>query len=158
MMSQLFALVTLLLSAQEGIADSRLRFADARTVALVHAGMTRSVTFRGPVAEIQAGDVITYVDVEPVMHGRQTGRMKLVGGVGPQRYVRVSIRGNLPSTSFIAALAHELQHVSELVASPEVRDVVVRASLSPDRSRVSPWRTASVRNRRSTLDRGRGSP
>jgi hypothetical protein len=124
MMSQLFVLVTLLFASQEAIGGSRVRFADARTAALADAGLARSATFRRLVADVQAGDVIVHVGIEPVMHGRQTGRMKLIVNEGPQRYVRIWIRGDLPSTPFIASLAHELQHVSELVANPEVRDAV----------------------------------
>lgn len=122
MMSPLFVLVTLLFASQETINDSRLRITDAKTAALIRAGQERSETFRGLIARIESGDVIVHVVSDPSMPGRMTGRMKFVGPAATRRYVRVSIRAGLPANRYIAAIAHELQHVSEVIAHPEVRD------------------------------------
>ena len=124
MMSQLLVLVTLLFAGQETVDGSRLRAGDARTAAMIRLGLEGSVTFRGMVAEIAAGDVIVHAGSDQSLPGRQTGRMRFIGRAGTRRYVRVSIRAHLPPSGFIAALAHELQHVSEIIAHPEVHDPV----------------------------------
>jgi hypothetical protein len=118
----LFVLVMLLFASPETIGDPRLRITDVKTAALIEVGLEASVTLRGLIAEIESGDVIVHVDRERFMPGRQTGRMRFVSRAGTRRYVRVSIRAELPPHRFIAAIAHELQHVSEVIRNPEVRD------------------------------------
>ena len=45
------------------------------------------------------------------------------------RYVRVSMRPNLPTAEAIAMLAHELQHVVEVIDHPDVRSDASLAAL-----------------------------
>jgi hypothetical protein len=122
MIANLFVVTALLLASQQTDDRSRLRATDARTAALIQLGLERSVTFRGLVAEIETGDVIVHVDRRNFLPGRLTGRMRLVGRAGSRRYVRISIDAELPARHYVAALAHELQHVSELIAHPGVDD------------------------------------
>jgi NAD(P)-dependent dehydrogenase (short-subunit alcohol dehydrogenase family) len=58
-----------------------------------------------------------------------TGRMKLIGRAGARRYARIAIDAELPRPHFVAALAHELQHVSELIAHRHVEDQAAMADL-----------------------------
>jgi hypothetical protein len=125
----LFVVAALLFGPAETGQYSRVRTMDQKTAMLIALGQERSVTLRGLIAEIEAGDVIVHVDRDNFMPGRLTGRMRLTGRAGNRRYVRISIDAELQAKHFIAALAHELQHVSELVAHPEVDDESTLESL-----------------------------
>jgi hypothetical protein len=101
---------------------SRLRVTDSRTADLLRRGINESPLLREMVARVEAGEVMVYLFADDTVPGRQTGRMNFLGEAGAHRYVRVSIRRSLPPHQFIAALAHEIQHVHEIIAHPEVRD------------------------------------
>jgi hypothetical protein len=118
----LLVIAALLFASQQSTDRSRLRTTDARTAALVQLGLERSVTLRGLIAEVEAGDVIIHVARESFLPGHLTGRMKLIGRAGSRRYARIAIDAELPTRGAIASLAHELQHVSELIAHPTVED------------------------------------
>lgn len=108
---------------------SRLRVTDTRTEKLLRLGIEQSDILRGLVDEVEAGEVTVYVGSGHGLPGRQTGRMVLMGEANGHRYVQVLVRRELPSLHFIAALAHELQHVTELIAHPDVRDAATLTSL-----------------------------
>jgi hypothetical protein len=115
-------IAALLFAWQEPADRSHLRATDARTAALIELGLERSVTLRGLVAEVEAGDVIVHVSRQNFLPGHLTGRLRLIGRAGTRRYVRIAIDAELPARPSIAALAHELQHVSELIAHPGVEN------------------------------------
>jgi hypothetical protein len=121
--------MVLLSLSPEPAAHSRLRTTDDKTAALIAFGLERSVTLRGLIAEIEAGDVIVHVQRENFLPGRLSGRMKLIGRAGDRRYARVVIEAELQPRQFVAALAHELQHISELVSHHGVDDEMKMADL-----------------------------
>jgi hypothetical protein len=121
-MSNVILVVALLFASQDAAGQRRIRVTDAKIAALIQLGLEKSVTFRGLVEEIEAGDVIVHVDRENFLPGRLGGRMRLTGRAGTRRYVRVTIDAELQPRQFVASLAHELHHVSELVANPDVDD------------------------------------
>ncbi len=127
MIATLLAIVTLFSGDPEG--HVRLRPSDDRTAAMIALGLEKSVTLRGLIAEIEAGDVIIHAGREHFLPGRMTGRMKLIGRAGARRYARIAIDAELPAPHFVAALAHELQHVSELIAHRHVEDQAAMANL-----------------------------
>lgn len=107
----------------------RLRVTDDRTAHYLRVGIARSAIVRDLVARVEGGDVFVYAGTDHQLPGQQTGRMKLLGARDGYRYVRVVIRRSLPGDQFIAALAHELQHVSEVSAHPEVDSLTTLAGL-----------------------------
>jgi hypothetical protein len=129
MIAALIAVMTLMMVNPEDANHSRLRTFDGRTAAMIAFAVERSITLRGLIAEVEAGDVIVHVEREHFLPGRLTGRMKLIGRAGARRYVRIAIDAELQPRQFAAALAHELQHVSELVAHRHIGDEPAMAEL-----------------------------
>jgi hypothetical protein len=66
-------------------------------------------------------DALVYISLDIRMDKTLAGSLAFVGDVGAYRYLRVAINPNLAPEHIIASLAHELQHVVEVVAHPEVR-------------------------------------
>jgi hypothetical protein len=135
----------------------RLRVADARTAHFVRLGMERSPLFRGLVARIedeQAGkaeQVVVYVGLSLETPTRFAGRLRWIGAGGGHRYVGVTIRRDLKPHDYVATIAHELQHVVEVIEHPDVQDAASLAELYArigDRSHVAGcvvWDTAAAR-------------
>jgi hypothetical protein len=129
MIAAVLTAVALLIAHPEDANHSRLRTFDGKTAAMIAFGVERSITLRGLIAEVEAGDVIVHVEREHFLPGRLTGRLKLIGRAGARRYARIAIDAELPPRQFAAALAHELQHVSELVAHRHIGDEPAMAAL-----------------------------
>lgn len=109
--------------AASHVDSRRLRVADARTAHFLQVGMERSPLLRELVATIEAGDVVVYMDGTCDVPGRFAGRMRWMSAGGAHRYVRVSIRADLAAHDYVATIAHELQHVIEVIEHPDVQDV-----------------------------------
>lgn len=129
MITALLAAAALLVANPETANHSRLRTTCDKTAALIAYGLDRSITLRGLVAEIEAGDIIVHVERESFLPGRLSGRMKFLGRAGTRRYVRIGIEAELQPRQFAAALAHELQHVAELIANGHVNNEIAMADL-----------------------------
>lgn len=132
-MNELVALLALLFAVQSPVEPvpewSRLRVGDNRTAHYLRVGAAKSAILRELVATVERGNVFVYIGSDDHLPGRQTGHMTVVGMLDDYRYLRVLIRRSLPADQFIAALAHELQHVSEVSAHPEVNSVTELAGL-----------------------------
>jgi hypothetical protein len=82
----------------------------------------RSPTLRAIVQHIEQSNVIAHVTCEHFASVRLEGRT-VWGSSGPDaRYVRVQIDCLLPDQRLVAILGHELQHVAEIAAAPDVVD------------------------------------
>jgi hypothetical protein len=84
--------------------------------------LARSETARRLLREIESSDVIAYVQV---VAGELSGRAatRFVTATAEYRFLRVVIGARTSPGDIGALLVHELQHVSEIARSPEVRDV-----------------------------------
>jgi hypothetical protein len=120
----------------------RLRITDARTAHFLEVGARRSPLLRELLDQIEAGDVVVYMGPAREIPARFAGRMKWIGAGGGYRYVRVSIRPDLAAHEYIATIAHELQHVIEVIDHPEVEDT---ASLLALYKRIGEQRRADGR-------------
>jgi hypothetical protein len=100
----------------------RIRPGDARAALILRLGLERSAILRQLVDEIEGGRVIVYVVLNGDMPDRLAGSLNFAGEAGRYRYLRVSLNADLPADQIVASLAHELQHVREVMAAPEVRD------------------------------------
>lgn len=98
----------------------RLRLTDERAEVALRNGLERSSLVRALVARIEAADVVVYVGIDPRMVKGLSGRLTFVGHAGRFRYLRVMLNPELGVDQITAALAHELQHVVEVVDHPEV--------------------------------------
>jgi hypothetical protein len=100
----------------------RVRPYDTRTAALLIAGLQRSRTLRDIVDEVEAGDVIVYLQMQPTLRGRLAGSLTWLTKTDRVRYVRISISPDISGDTAVATLGHELRHVLEVAAAPSIVD------------------------------------
>lgn len=102
--------------------NDRIRPQDARAASLLAAGAARSAAFRGLVERIEANRVIVYAGITPLLKSSLAGRLMWMARTAHLRYVRIEISASLSPNQIIATLAHELQHVVEVIDEPAVVD------------------------------------
>ncbi len=100
----------------------RIRTTDASAALILRLGLERSAILRQIAEDIEAAPVIVYIGIRTDMPNRLAGRLNFAGRGGRYRYIHVALNGNLPAGQIVASLAHELQHVREIIAAPEVQD------------------------------------
>ena len=101
---------------------SRVRTLDVRIATLFKSGLDRSSLLRDIVDKIDAGYTVVYIGLDPTMKKKGlAGRLTLSGSAWNYRYMRASINPDMPADQIIASIAHELHHVLEVIANPDVR-------------------------------------
>lgn len=106
----------------------RVRAVDRRMAAILKYGVDRSPTFARLIAEVQASNVIVYIQPAFSLPGEVTGRLMLQATAGPDRYLRVQIKVGAGRDQQVAVIAHELQHALEIAADATVTtDAAVEA-------------------------------
>jgi hypothetical protein len=130
----------------------RIRLADERAASLLRTGMERSRLLRSLVDRIDAANVVVYLGLDPLMDPGLAGRLTFMGDGGAYRYVRVALNPRRVSEIvMIAALAHELQHVVEVIEHPEVtsesalKTLYQRIGQSTRTGGIPGWETAAAR-------------
>ncbi|HUQ86110.1 MAG TPA: hypothetical protein VM096_01045 [Vicinamibacterales bacterium] len=108
--------------AAERVGGRRIRPQDPRLNLVLQEGTSRSETFRALVNRIEASNVIVYVAGNPLMRSSLSGALTWMTGAGNYRYVRASISIEQPFDQMIASVAHELQHVVEVIEDESVTD------------------------------------
>jgi hypothetical protein len=98
----------------------RIRPTDDRAAALLLNGLERSARLRALADTIDAAHVVVYLTVDPRVDAGLAGRLTFMGNAGRYRYVRVAVNPRLSGDVLIATLAHELQHVVEVIEHPDV--------------------------------------
>jgi hypothetical protein len=83
---------------------------------------SRSPTLRALALRIDGSNVIAYVTCEHFSSRLLAGRTALGHANGEARYVRVQVDCMLPRLTLVAIIGHELQHVAEIAAAPDVVD------------------------------------
>jgi hypothetical protein len=130
--------------------NPRIRPTDARVRAALADGLRRSGIVRGLVARIEASDVFVYLGMSPHMPDGLSGRLTFAGDAGRFRYLRVELSPIFNTDQVIAALAHELHHVVEVIDHPEVRSdrtlltLYQRIGHASRATRVSGWETTAA--------------
>jgi hypothetical protein len=119
------SLATLLTAASARADDTpapHVRGAAPEIHALIQAGMAGSPTFRALVSELDASDVIVYV--QPKLTRKALGGYlsHRIFAANSHRYLRVAIEIAGPPRSRVPVLAHELQHAVEVSRVRGVRD------------------------------------
>jgi hypothetical protein len=94
---------------------SRIRPIDQLSQQLVDDGTRRSPTFAGLVADLERHDVIVYISNDPGLSVR--GSLTFIVHTGSVTYVRVRVHLSPDPDDAIAALAHELQHATEVAGA-----------------------------------------
>jgi hypothetical protein len=126
-----------------------VRSAEADVREILTAGYERSLTFKALVDEIESLPGIVYIDKTIALSRGLDGALLLAAaGSRELPILRVLIRANLSGDYRIANLAHELQHVAEVLrAGAATSDGMSRlfASLDePDRRPGSRFETAAA--------------
>jgi hypothetical protein len=98
----------------------RIRPTDQRVAAILRNGLERSPRLRALVGQVEGGSVFVYLGMDPRIDGALAGRLTFVGDAGKYRYLRVAINPVLGTNLIVASIAHELQHVVEVIEHPEV--------------------------------------
>lgn len=92
-------------------------------------GLKRSATLEALVTALQDTDVIAYVDSDLKPLGDIWGHVGFISKTPQCRYVRIAITARVNLSQAAALLGHELQHVLEIAAHPEVVDEVSLARM-----------------------------
>jgi hypothetical protein len=110
-------------------AAARLRPQSPRVAAWIARGLQRSPTMRALADQVERGDVVVYVEIAFRLDPGMAACVTWMASVPGARYLRVSVRPNLREADAIAMLAHELQHVVEVIDNPQVRSGADLAAL-----------------------------
>lgn len=111
------------------VAVPHVRPQSPRVAAWVDRGIAESATFRTLVQRLEQSDVIVYLDIQPGLRQGLAAGLTWMAATPSARFVRASLRPDLPAREAVAMLAHELQHVLEVAAHPEVRSEAGLAAL-----------------------------
>ena len=136
--------------ASEGGNGPRIRPQDDRITAMLAAGVARSASFRALVDRIEASDVYVYVGMSPLLKSTLAGRLSWMTKAGGYRYLRAAISTGLSSDRIISSLAHEFQHVVEVIEDSNVVDEKTLETLykrigEPSRASVTvAWETVAA--------------
>ena len=103
-------------------AANHVRATDLRIRAAIADGLEGSALFRDLVAQLDASDLVVYVESDQVMPDRLQGRLTFVSSAGGRRYVRVGIACGVRGAQQTAIIGHELQHAVEIAGAPSVVD------------------------------------
>ena len=101
---------------------NHVRTTDSRIRAAIADGVGGSAFFRDLVAQLDASDVIVYVESDCLMAPPLAGRLTFMSSAGGRRYVMVRIACSLEARSQIAMLGHELRHAVEIADADSVVD------------------------------------
>ena len=91
---------------------------------LLKIGAEHSATFARLLAQLEASDVMVYIERSHQLPASLDGRLLVMPVTGPVRYVRIQI-GDRPEAGVheaVALIAHELRHAVEIAGAPEVHD------------------------------------
>jgi hypothetical protein len=108
------------------IRTDHVRGTDASMQAVIEEGCRRSPVFAGLVRDVDRSTYFVYV--EGVATLRNGMRGALLHGTGAQ-YLRIHLKLDLPLYKQVAVLAHELQHVREIVQAGISADAAEMQSL-----------------------------
>jgi hypothetical protein len=101
--------------------SDRLRPQGSRVEFWLREARRRSPTVRRLVERIERSDVIVYLDISRNLSPNVSACLTWMAATSSRRIVRASFRPDLGASEAIAMLAHELQHVVEVIDHPEVR-------------------------------------
>ena len=128
----------------------RVRPTDARLSQLLQNGMMRSPTLKALVDRIEAGNVIVYLSLTPLMRSNLAGKLTWMSRAGGYRYLRAQISTDLNADQMIATIAHELHHALEVSEDPNVADqrslteLYKRIGRQSRAAAIGEWETAAA--------------
>lgn len=124
------------------VTPDRVRGVNARMRAVIDEGCRRSPVFAELIRDVDASKFVVYVDAVPALRNGMHGA--LLHHTNGAQYLRVHVRRGLQLRDQIAVLAHELQHVRE----------VIQAGIGADAAEMETL-FQRIGDKRSTGDQGR---
>jgi hypothetical protein len=88
---------------------------------LVATGMGRSAAFRHLVRQIEASDVIVYIEARRDLRAGVGASMRFLATSATDRFVKIHLDANHNPNVLVALLGHELQHVVEVAQNRSIR-------------------------------------
>src|SRR6185503_2699984 len=82
--------------------------------------LERSAVVRTLIEALERSNVVVHIQSSGDLPIGLRGATRFVVSRGGYRYLRITIRAQLPRELRVAILAHELQHASEIAGSPEI--------------------------------------
>jgi hypothetical protein len=113
------AVVTAPLAA--ALPSDQIRPQSARVSGWLARGVARSPTLRALVERIERGDVIVYLEERRTLGSGLAASIAWMSATPHVRYLRAAVRSDLSEREGLAMIAHELQHVVEVIDDPTVR-------------------------------------
>jgi hypothetical protein len=108
---------------------TRLKPADPEMRRLIVDGHLKSEVFRRLIDEIQHSDAVVVVQFGLCSNGRFRSCVTNVDGNERQRQIRVKVNTRTTDDRLIATIAHELQHVVEILREPSARNAETALAL-----------------------------
>jgi hypothetical protein len=102
--------------------NSAVRPRSAIVIAAIEFGIKRSPTLADEFDQLQRSDIVAYVEAARVAYSGVAGYVTFVSKTTMCRYVHITLTPHLNLSQMAALLGHELQHVLEIAAHPEVVD------------------------------------
>jgi hypothetical protein len=147
------ALFAVAVAPSAAAAPAHIRTTSPALRTLIALGIERSPTFRDLVDQLEASDIVVYVNVKTFDESDISGQIQFIGAAGGRRYLQIFV-APLPYVTCLAILGHELRHAVEIAAAPSVVD---SASLAQCYARIG-FRVAPHVNRfdtRNAVESGR---
>ncbi len=107
----------------EDAVQERLRSNNPSVRKAISIATGRSPTLRALVEQLTVHGGVVYVTPSiSVPQGREASLLHAMWASGGLRYLRILVRWGLPEDYLVAVIAHEVQHVLEVLEAPEVHD------------------------------------
>lgn len=106
--------------AAQPVRWNHIRTTNSRIRAAIAEGHARSMTFRNLVQDIEASNIIVYIDRGDCTCDRARACLGFVSSVAGVRYLRSYVSLRQIQRELIQQIAHELFHASEIAGAPEV--------------------------------------
>jgi hypothetical protein len=118
----LVLIVVLSQSAAAQVHQRHVRPIDELARVLLELGRDRSDLFRSLAATIEDSDVIVYLQTSETVPRSMDGRLQWAAAVQGARYLRITVRCDLPLERLVALVGHELMHAVEIARERDVRN------------------------------------
>lgn len=113
---------TLAEESKSTIRPSHVRSEQVDIEHAIRIGVLRSATFGAIVEELNASDVVAYVESSPRMRQGLNGYLNHRVVISQAwRLVRIRVRPNTSTNRLVSTIAHELQHAVEVARDPRAR-------------------------------------
>ena len=101
--------------------NARVRPMQPLVEKLLATGMGRSESFRRLIREIEASDVIVYIEARRDLRSGVGASMRFLATSASDRFVKIHLDANHNPHVLVALLGHELQHVVEVAQNRSIR-------------------------------------